>query len=621
MVLLQHKLSLKVSQRQILTPGLVQMVSVLALNKLELRDMITAEMVENPVLEELEESVPLIDDVNRREEDRDRAPIEESPTAAADAEKKDPFEEIDFGSFFQDYLDPGYRSSREMEDIERPSFENFLSKPGSLTDHLVWQLGSITMRPEVQEAVERIIGNLNEDGYLIASDDELMGVAPPAPPESDAAVAKNLFQEAAALGLSSTEQSASEQVASDEGFSPELASSELDSSSSELDSPESGSAETVSTEPFSTDLANDFPEAASWSEPSHHVDLVGSAVATAPEPTATQPAPAPHPTFPASFNLADLHEAIEVVRQLDPPGVACRDLRECLLYQLRYHQQQHELHKNGNGESVTQTLTDAIAIVDQHLRAVQNKQHKEIARALSRPVEAVQAALDYIRTLDPRPGLRYNKTQPRLIEPDVAFVKHGDEWLVVMNDEDVPQLRLNPAYKRLLTKETNDRDTRNYVKERYKSAIQLIKNIEQRKQTIVKVCYSILARQQDFLEKGIDQLKPMMIKEVAEEIGVHPSTVSRAVSSKYAHTPQGVFELRYFFSESVNGPQGGNTSLLILKRRVKKLIEEEDPARPLTDEQITRILQSQGIQVTRRTVAKYREDMRIPSTHQRRVKK
>jgi len=628
MVLLQHKLSLKVSQRQILTPGLVQMVSVLALNKLELRDMITAEMVENPVLEELEESVPLLDDVDRREENRDHAPIEESPTAAADAEKKDPFEEIDFGSFFQDYLDPGYRSSREMEDIERPSFENFLSKPGSLTDHLVWQLGSISMRPEVEEAVELIIGNLNEDGYLIASDEELLGVAPPAPPESDAAVAENLFKQAAALGLSATEQSSSEESSSD------LIASDV---SSELDSSELDSAETVSTESASTALAgidsselqnpaaSDFPETAVWNEPSQALET-GTAVATAPQLPVVQPAPAPppapasHPVFPTSFSLADLHEAIEVIRQLDPPGVGCRDLRECLLYQLRYHQQQHELHKNGNGETA-QTLTDAIAIVDQHLRAVQNKQYKEIARTLVRPVEAVQQALDYIRTLDPRPGLRYNKTQPRLIEPDVAFVKHGDEWLVVMNDEDVPQLRLNPAYKRLLTKDTNDKDTRNYVKERYKSAIQLIKNIEQRKQTIVKVCYSILARQQDFLEKGIDQLKPMMIKEVAEEIGVHPSTVSRAVSSKYAHTPQGVFELRYFFSESVNGPQGGNTSFLILKRRVKKLIEEEDPARPLTDEQITRILQSQGIQVTRRTVAKYREDMRIPSTHQRRVKK
>ena len=159
-----------------------------------------------------------------------------------------------------------------------------------------------------------------------------------------------------------------------------------------------------------------------------------------------------------------------------------------------------------------------------------------------------------------------------------------------------------------------------YVKERYKSAIQLIKNIEQRKQTILKVCHAIIRRQRDFLDFGMDQLKPMMIKDVAEEIGVHPSTVSRAVANKYAHTPQGVFELRYFFSESVNGPEGEGMSLLILKRKVKKLIEDEDPSRPLTDEQITRILQSQGIQVTRRTVAKYREDMRIPSTHQRRVK-
>ena len=594
MVLLQPKLHLKVSQRQILTPGLVQMVSVLALNKIELKDMITAEMVENPVLEELEDSVPLLDDVNRREEERDRtvaAATEESPLTAP--EKKDPFEEIDFGSFFQEYLDPGYRSPGEMEEIERPSFENFLSKPGNLTDHLTWQLGAIPVRPEVREAAELVIGNLNEDGYLIASDDELLGVAPPAPPEVDATFVENVVKEATALGLEASADEARVDLDDEPGF------------------------DSVRV----TDWNNDGGS----SEPS----LGGAATAVAPapevpgvEPTAKPaPSPAPHPVFQPSFKLADLHEAIEIVRQMDPSGVACRDLRDCLLYQLRYHQQQLALHKNGNGETTAQVLADAVAIVDQHLRALQLKQHKEIAKAIGRPIEAVQPALDYIRTLDPRPGLRYNKSQPRLIEPDVAFVKHGDEWLVIMNEEDVPQLRLNPAYKRLLTKDTNDKDTRNYVKERYKSAIQLIKNIEQRKQTIMKVCYAILARQEDFLEKGIDQLKPMMIKEVAEEIGVHPSTVSRAVANKYAHTPQGVFELRYFFSESVNGPEGGNTSLLILKRRVKKLIEEEDPSRPLTDEQITRILQSQGIQVTRRTVAKYREDMRIPSTHQRRVKK
>jgi RNA polymerase sigma-54 factor len=575
MVLLQPKLHLKVSQRQILTPGLVQMVSVLALNKLELKDMINAEMVENPVLEELEDAVPLIDDLGRKEEERERAStVEEAPAPAPD--KKDPFEEIDFGSFFKDYLDPGFRSPGEFEEIERPSFENFLSKPSTLTDHLMWQLGSISTRPAVREAAESVIGNLNEDGYLIATEDELLGIVPAASPESDAQKSERLVKEAAALGLGG---SSSDAVVRAPGLIGDLV----------------GESSLI--------LSN------------------GAAAASAPAPEPPNPVLAStngrNPVHPANFSREELREAIEIVRQFDPPGVACCGLRECLLCQLRYHQKQ--LADEGNGTS--SVLEDAIGIVSEHLRALQNKQYKEIARAIGRTPEVVETALEYIRTLDPRPGLRYNKVQPQLIEPDVAFVKQGDEWLVMMNDEDVPTLRLNPAYRKLLNREGNDRETRNYVKERFKSAIQLIKNIEQRKQTILKVCYSIVTRQRDFLEQGIDELKPMMIKEVAEEIGVHPSTVSRAVASKYAHTPQGVFELRYFFSESVNGPEGGNTSLLILKRRVKKLIEEEDPSKPLTDEQITRILQSQGIQVTRRTVAKYREDMKIPSTHQRRVKR
>jgi RNA polymerase sigma-54 factor len=619
MVLLQHKLSVKLSQRQILTPGLVQMVSVLALNKLELKDMINSEMVENPVLEELEESVPLIDEVGRKEEDRDRPTKTSTEETPITAEKKDPFEEIDFGSFFQDYLDPGYRTRGEMEEIERPSFENFLSKPTTLTDHLAWQLGALSLRPEVREAAEQVIGNLNEDGYLIASDDEMLGVAAPAPPEADAAAARSIFSEAAALGLGA-EETSNEAVAENVAASD---SDELIGEESRL----SQLADSYGVEENSVAGLEGLPvpSPAEASFASRNGDSA-AAVAPAPEATSTPPRPA----YKSSFTLADLQEAWEVIRQLDPPGVGCRDLRECLLRQLRHHQQQLAQHKNGDkngdrvgekhGNGTAQVLQDAIAIVDQHLRAVQSKQHKEIGKAIGRPADAVQQAIDYIRTLDPRPGLQYNKVQARLIEPDVAFIKHGDEWLVLMNDDDLPQLRLNPAYKRLLTRETNDKNTRDYVKERYKSAIQLIKNIEQRKQTITKVCYCIVARQYDFLEKGIDYLKPMMIKEVAEEIGVHPSTVSRAVASKYAHTPQGVFELRYFFSESVQGPEGGNTSLLILKRRVKKLIEEEDPNRPLTDEQLTRILQSQGIQVTRRTVAKYREDMRIPSTHQRRVK-
>ncbi|MFZ0542594.1 MAG: RNA polymerase factor sigma-54 [Candidatus Sulfotelmatobacter sp.] len=633
MVLLQHKLSVKLSQRQILTPGLVQMVSVLALNKLELKDMINAEMVENPVLEELEDSVPLIDEIGRKEEERDRPAPASGEEAPITAEKKDPFEEIDFGSFFQDYLDPGYRTRGEMEEIERPSFENFLSKPTNLTDHLAWQLGALSLSRAVREAAEQIIGNLNEDGYLIASDEEMLGVAPPAPPEADAAAARNIASEAQALGLVPDEvpDEAQDEVQAEVLGEATSEDAGLNSSASATGADELNSGPSIESEFSATNLltGNSFDEvhglsAAALIEPflPGRNGNSAAAAAPAPEPASTTP----RPVYKATFTPADLQEALEVIRQLDPPGVGCRTLRECLLLQLRYHQHQLAHHKNGdkngdkNGNGTAQVLEDAIAVVDQHLRAVQSKQHKEIAKAIGRPVDAVQQAVDYIRTLDPRPGLQYNKVQARLIEPDVAFIKHGDEWLVLMNDDDLPQLRLNPAYKKLITRDTNDKNTRDYVKERYKSAIQLIKNIEQRKQTITKVCYCIVARQQDFLEKGIDQLKPMMIKEVAEEIGVHPSTVSRAVASKYAHTPQGVFELRYFFSESVQGPEGGNTSLLILKRRVKKLIEEEDPSRPLTDEQLTRILQSQGIQVTRRTVAKYREDMRIPSTHQRRVK-
>ncbi len=541
MVSLQQKLNLKVTQRQVLTPGLVQMVSVLALNKLELKDMINEEMVENPVLDEYLEQVPTIDEIAAREEQRER----ESAAATAEEpkttpEERDPFEEVDFGSFFNDYLDPGYRSTSELESIEKPSFENFLSRPTTLTDHLMWQLGAINAKPDVRAAAELIIGNLGDDGYLLATDDELL------------------------------EQASGVPIILHDGS--EVVPHEL------------------------------------------QAGLTGGNGATAPRLV-----PKPDHPCKALFGRDALHEALDLVRHFDPVGVATRSLRECLMAQLKDAASEHE--ERGGDPEMPELLEDALVIADQYLPMLQNKQLREIGRAMGKSQERVERCVALIRTLDPKPGLRYNIPDTRLIEPDVAFVKQGDEYLVVMNDEDLPQLRLNPTYKKMLAREGNEKDVRNYVKERYRSAMQLIKNIEQRKQTILKVCYAIIARQPEFLDFGIDYLKPMMIKEVAEEIGVHPSTVSRAVANKYAHTPQGVFELRYFFSESVNGPEGGATSLLILKRRVKKLIEEEDPARPLTDEQLTRILQGQGIQVTRRTVAKYREDMKIPSTHQRRVKK
>jgi len=502
---------LKLSQRQVLTPGLVQMVSVLALNKLELKNMIDGELVENPVLEEVDESTETLDERAAREGDRERSAEE----LAAERTEKDPFDEVDFGSYFQDYLDPGYRTGGSLdEDPDRPSFENFLSQPSTLTDHLQWQVGTLALSPKVRMCVELMIGNLNEDGYLTASDEELV------------------------QGLTG------------------------------------------------------------------------------------------HPT-----KNQDVLELVEqgrnLMKQLDPPGVGARDLRECLLWQIEAQRRELELmlsratanghEPNGNAE-VLNVLEVAAAIVENHLPLLQRKDLREIARLTHRQPELVQEAVEYIRRLDPRPGQRYNQAATRLIEPDVAFVKRGDEYVVVMNDENMPSLRLNSGYRRMLREKGTEREVREYVKERYRSAIQLLRNIEQRKNTIVRTCDAIVRRQQEFLEKGVDGLRPMMIKEVAEEIGVHPSTVSRAVANKYVHTPQGVYELRFFFSEGVNGPEGGDLPLVLLKRRVKKLIEEEDSRKPFTDEQLAAELQKQGIQVTRRTVAKYREDMQIPSTHQRRVR-
>jgi RNA polymerase sigma-54 factor len=543
MPLLQPKLSLKVAQRQILTPGLMQMVSVLALNKLELKEMINAEIVENPVLEELEEHVPLLDDVAGRDAERERPAEEKVAVAETSPEERDPFEEIDFGSYFQDYLDPGFRTGNNFESYDdKPSFENFLSVPEKLADHLFWQLGSLNLSLEVRAAAEYIVGNLNEDGYLISGDDELL-----------------------------------------EGFIGEQ-------------------------------LA--------------FVQTDGERAEGGESATATSPGLEPGQQHARSL----LEEALGIVRSLDPVGIAASTLRECLLLQIGAQRQEFKLvfsaeaagHAGEHGDAVLEKklacFDTAALIVREHLSLLQKRDTRELAKIIDRSMEELQQAVEMIRTLDPKPGQRYNRPNTRLIEPDVAFVKRGDEIVIVMNEEDMPTLRLNHGYKKLLTQAGTEKDVKDYVKERYRSALQLMRNIEQRKSTILRTCEAIIRRQPEFLENGVEALRPMMIKDVAEEIGVHPSTVSRAVSNKYVHTAQGVYELRFFFSEGVNGPEGAGTPLPQLKRMVKKLIEDEDPQKPLTDDHIAALLQNQGIRVTRRTVAKYREDLNIPSTHQRRIR-
>ncbi len=342
MPLLQPNLSLRVSQRQVLTPGLMQMVSVLALNKLELKEMIDAEMVENPVLEEIDETVPMLDEVAGREERLERG-VEEPP-----APPKDSFEEVDFGSYFQEYLDPGYRTQPEFEDSEKPSFENFLSQPTTLADHLAWQLGVLTLEPELREAAEFVVGNLDEDGYLAASEEEL-----------------------AAAFL----QFPAEQLLENRGnghMAPELTEAEL-------------------------------------------------AVA-----------------------LSLLRRGIEQVQQLDPAGVGARDLRECLLLQIaaqqrefghlygkRETQPEEDPHRSfraeaeGRLEERRRSMEVAALIVDRHLQLLQKRDLKDLARAAQVTPAEVQAGVNFIRTLDPRPGRLYNREQTRLIEPDVVFIKRG----------------------------------------------------------------------------------------------------------------------------------------------------------------------------------------------------
>jgi RNA polymerase sigma-54 factor len=621
--LLQPKLNLRVSQRQVLTPGLVQMVSVLALNKLELKEMINTEMVENPVLEEIEESAVTIEEMAGREADRERSAEE----IAKERERtdKDPFDEMDFGSYFQDYLDPGFRTASSFEEIDRPSFDNFLSQPSTLTDHLVWQLGSMTLAHRVRLAADLIVGNLNEDGYLTASDEEL---------------AEALLQIRGPVRA--------EPIPFERGMKgrPEW---EAGHPAGHRNGVDIAAATANSTAPAPDEHQTALATVHEALEIIHQLDPLGVGARDLRECLLVQIA-AQRREAQLALTRKQFYDRHRAQQDLDglkheladdgseemqgeSVGVlsavhaghsghgAARDGAEVSAHSRNGHARNGFVNGvQANRDTAGDVFEIAAHIVTSHLVLLQKKDMRELTRSCGRSIDEVQAAVDYIRTLDPRPGRRYNLGETRLIEPDVAFVKRDGEYIVVMNEEDMPTLRLSRAYRKMLREKNTEKEVREYVKERYKSAIQLLRNIEQRKNTIVRTCEVIVRRQQEFLERGEQGLKPMMIKEVAEEIGVHPSTVSRAVANKYVHTSQGVYELRFFFTEGVNGPEGGDLPLVLLKRKVKKLIEDEDPRKPLTDDQLAAELQRQGIRVTRRTVAKYREDLQIPSTHQRRVR-
>jgi RNA polymerase sigma-54 factor len=306
--------------------------------------------------------------------------------------------------------------------------------------------------------------------------------------------------------------------------------------------------------------------------------------------------------------VTDVEKALQHLQTFDPIGVAARDLQECLWLQIR--------HLGLEG-------TPTEKIVTEHLRLLQNHQVPEIARRLGMPIEDLKEHIEIIRNLDPKPGSRYNPQRSQYVIPDVYVVKVEDQYVAMLNEEGLPQLRISPTYRRLLDKNVagtaENNETRAYVKDKFRSALWLIKSVDQRQKTIQKVANSIINFQREFLDHGIEYLRPLVLRDVANDIGMHESTVSRVVNNKYMHTPQGVFELKYFFHSGISSSYGDSVSSVTIKQRIRKIIENEDPRKPLSDSKIVSILQKEGLMLARRTIAKYREELKIPTSNQRKV--
>jgi len=468
---LEQKLSVRMSQRLVMTPSLQQAIKLLQMSKLELVEEVQQELLENPVLEEqIETAAP----GERKEAEPAAEPSDATP---------DPFGEIDYESYFQD-LDSSYvpRAPRDVgEDL--PSFEATLTNTPSLADHLLWQLGMATSDETLEQVGRAIIGNLDEDGYLRATS-----------------------QEVERLG----------------NFPPER---------------------------------------------------VG--------------------------------EALRLVQGFDPIGVAAHDLVECLCLQLQH---------------LGQAGTAADTIVRFHLDKLQNRRFKELAEALALDPEDLQAEIEIIRGLDPRPGQKYNAEKSSYVVPDVYVVRIDDEYQVLLNEDGLPRLRISPVYRRMAARGTEtSADAKEYVRNKLRSAFRLIKSLEERQRTIYKVGRSIVKFQRSFLDFGIERMRPLVLKDVADDIGMHESTVSRVVNNKYMHTHRGVYEMRFFFHSGISSRRGeADVSSLTVKDKIRRIISAEDPRHPLSDSAVVDLLTADGLQIARRTVAKYREELKIPSSSSRR---
>ena len=510
----------------VLTPQLRQRIEMLQMTSMELQDLIEQEMVANPILEEVQSgdelneiSADILDQNSSGADDGflngyengasefegaqpDQKPILEdldsgqstisdydtdsgSDSDLADSsgvENTDAFEEIDYGREFQDYLDPGYRTQEIEYKDDAPSFEQFLTHKPSLSDHLEWQLNMLDVSEAVREAAVAIIGDLDEDGRLSASLEDI-------------------------------------------------------------------------------------------------AELAGCSLEAA-------------------------EKARQAVLRMDPIGCGAFNVRECLLVQLEVDDMANSL---------------AARLVMDHLEDLQPHRLQHLSKATGVEIHELNEEIKKIRALDPYPGRRYSSEDAMFVAPEVYIEKIEEDYVIYFADDGSPRLRISPTYHQLLDQSDTTKETKDFIKEKVRSAVDLLRNIEHRRQTIYRVVECIVDRQKEFLDNGVEYIKPMMLKDVAEDIGMHLSTISRVVNRKYAHTPQGVIELRRFFSEGMMNEEGEEVSTRILKLKIKKMIEEEDTKKPLTDDQIAKILSKEGVKLSRRTVAKYRDQLNIAGSRERKT--
>ncbi|HXM70730.1 MAG TPA: RNA polymerase factor sigma-54 [Thermoanaerobaculia bacterium] len=522
---LEQKLSLKLAQRLVMTPSLQQAIKLLQMTRMELDTLLTQELVENPVLEEAAEAA---DNPDPAEEEAE-PPFEERKEAAAatngeELNHGESMENIDLDAYFGDYWEgSGYSSMAEERD--EPPIENSLTREPDLYDHLLWQLHMAEVEPRQREIAELIIGNLNPDGFLVATPEEIRAMGDrTADWAEDASGMETDFDGTSFAGISG-------------------------------------------------------------------IDSGGAADAE---------------DRPRRYSLDEVEAALELVRSFDPPGIACNNLRESLVRQMDFRG----------------VPADALArrVVEEAWDLFLRRQFPAVARKLGIELATLEEAVDLIRTLETNPGRKFSTERPHYIEPDVFVRRVGDEYVIQLNDDGLPRLRVSRSYRRMLqTMRTEGRqsEAQQFIKDKIRSAVWLIKSLDQRQRTIYKVAASIIRQQRDFLDKGIEHLRPMVLRDVAEDIGMHESTVSRVVSNKYIHTQRGLFPMKFFFHSGIDREYGENISSLTVKRKIEQMIQAEDPKRPLSDSELMRILNREGIQIARRTVAKYRDELSIPSSTDR----